>query len=86
VRGFPIKAVLAPRITGKKETTFKKCSATEALTALAPSTIFQMSRGRTKSFETLTELVKKVPSYILECGNDIPQIPDAIREVLSKSV
>jgi hypothetical protein len=80
--GFPIKAILLPKVTGRRKAAFSKTTPTTALTALAPSTIFQLNRNRTQSFQVLTRLVKEVPAYVLECGTDVTQIPDIIQEVL----
>lgn len=82
--GFPIKAILLPKVTGRRKTGFSRTKPTTALTALAPSTIFQLSRNRVQSFRVLTRLVKEVPAYVLECGTDIKQIPVIIQEVLRK--
>jgi len=82
--GFPIKAILLPKVTGRRNTEFSKTKPTTALTALAPSMIFQLSRNRAQSFQVLTHLVKEVPAYVLECGTYVTQISDIIQEVLRK--
>lgn len=81
-KGFPIKAILIPTVTGKPDTRFRISTPMQALTALAPSTIFQMAGNRTESFDNIARLVKKVPAYVLECGTDIPQIPCVIGNLL----
>ena len=82
--GFPIKAILASRVTQNNDTKLHRCSPTAALIALAPSTIFQTARNREQSFRTLAKLVKHVPAYNLDCGKEIPQIPRAISTLLQK--
>lgn len=83
-KGFPIKAILVPTVTGKPETRLRATTAMHALTALAPSTIFQMAGNRSESFENISRLVKKVPAYVLECGTDIPRIPRVISDLLKQ--
>lgn len=83
-KGFPLQAIFIPQITGKKETKLSKATATAALTALAPSTMFQLTRNRAQTFQILAELVRKIPAYYLECGTEIQKIPEVIEEFLEK--
>ena len=83
--GFPVKAIVMPRVSGRSETTFKRSSAAMALAALAPSTLFQMTRGRSQSFQTLATLARQLPAFVLECGTDIPQIPGIINAILRQA-
>ncbi len=90
--GFPIRAILLPRFTGKRETTLEPVSPMAALKALAPSTIFQLHRAGSKAFQDVTAsrafrdiaaLAKKVPCLTLELGTDLPRIPRVIMQLLS---
>lgn len=81
--GLPLRAILLPRVTGLPETRLKKASPGASLRALAPSTIFQLPGASKKDFQSITALVRQVPSYILELGCDICRIPDAIIGLLS---
>jgi hypothetical protein len=82
--GFPIRAVLLPRVTGRPETRLRKVSASAAMLALAPSTIFQLPGAGQPAFQSLGELAKKVPSYVLEVGTDLSAIPDVIKNLLAE--
>jgi hypothetical protein len=82
--GFPIRAVLVPRITHRKQTAFMPASPATALAALAPSTIFQLRDRGAGSFEAMAELLRRVPSFVLELGTDLPQIAPVILELLSR--
>ncbi|MEA5619901.1 serine kinase [Cronbergia sp. UHCC 0137] len=82
VKGFPIKAVLVPQITGKLDTHLRPISAGVALRALAPSTIFQLAGSGQTALQIMSSLVKQVPCYILELGTDMVQIPDIILRLL----
>jgi hypothetical protein len=83
-RGFPIKAVLIPQVTGKPDTHIRPATAGAALRALAPSTIFQLSGSGQTAFGMMSSLVKQVPCYVLELGTDMVQIPAAIEHLLSQ--
>ena len=84
ITGFPIKALLLPRITGLSETRLKRTSASAGLTALAPSTIFQLPGAGSNVLQTLSFLVKQVPTYILEVGIDMTQIKKTVEDFLAE--
>lgn len=83
--GFPLKAVLVPRVTGIRDTIIRKASPAVSLAALAPSTIFAHPRGGEAEFRFLARFVKRLPTYIIECGTDLAHIPHAITDLLSGS-
>ena len=82
--GFPIRAILLPRISDLPETQIKRASGTASLTALAPSSIFQMPGGGAQAFKQLAWLVQQVPSYILNLGTDVSRIPFVISQLLTE--
>ncbi len=81
-KGFPVKAIFIPRITTRPETQIKKTSALASLTALAPSTIFQLPHAGHEAFTFLSAFVKQVPAYTLELGTDVSGITRAIENFL----
>jgi hypothetical protein len=81
-KGFPVKAILLPLITGFHYTRLKKATPAAGLTALAPSTIFQLPLAGHKVFQKLSMFVRQVPTYILEIGTDLNGIPDVILGLL----
>lgn len=81
-KGFPVKAIFIPRITTRPETQIKKTSAVASLTALAPSTIFQLPHAGHEAFTFLSAFVKQVPAYTLELGTDVSGITRAIENFL----
>lgn len=85
VSKMPVRVILMPQISGKPDTTFSKASPAAALTALAPSTLFQLSRNREESFRRIAALVKQIPAYKLHCGTDIGRIPGIIATILYAS-
>lgn len=83
-RGFPLKAILVPSVTGRQDTSFYSISAAHALRALAPSTIFQLPGGREAAFKLIAGVARKVPCYCLELGTDKSRIPPVIFYLLHK--
>lgn len=82
--GFPIRAILLPRITGRPGTTLTPTSPMIGLKALAPSTIFQLSGAGGAVFQTLARFVGLVPCYYLNLGTDPTKIPHMISALLSE--
>lgn len=83
--GFPIRAVAVPRVTHQPETRFGPASAAEALTALAPSTVFLMPGSSAGQLSAMAELLRQTPCYRLELGTDLAAIPDVVRELLASA-
>ena len=81
--GFPIRAILLPRVTGRRETGLKEISASESLLALAPSTIFQLTGAGHEAFKRLNEMVKQVPSFVIELGINLAEIPATISRLIT---
>ena len=84
IRGFPVKVILTPRITGLPGTTLTQTSPSALLKAVAPSTIFQLAAAGAGDFQRLGDFVKRAPVYILEVGTDLSQIPRVISSILKK--
>lgn len=84
VNGFPLKAVLLPKVTGKIDTKLVPTNSSQGLKALAPSTIAQLPGITPHSFTIMANVVKQLPCYILEVGTDMPQIPQVISDLLSE--
>lgn len=80
-----IRAIVLPRVlAGAKESVFRRISAREALLALAPSSVLYLPGAGPKSMERLGALVERVPSYRLELGRDLSQIPARAKEILAE--
>ncbi len=82
VSGFPVRAVLLPRVTGGEATALSPASPMEALRALAPSTLFQLAGAGRSDFVAMSGFVRKVPCYHLELGTALGQIPGVILRLL----
>lgn len=84
LRSFPLKAVLIPKQKGNGSPRIKKVSSASGVMSLAPSTMFQLAGYRKQLFENLGRIVKKVPNYLLELGEDPAQNGAVISDFLSK--
>lgn len=82
VAGFPIKALLLPRVTGRPGTTITSASPADSLKALALSTLRQLAGAGRSSLRIIGQLVKQVPTYHLELGTDLNQIPQVILDII----
>ena len=82
--GFPLRAILLPHVTGRRESTLTPASPIAALKALAPSSIFQLSGAGQAAFQAMAKLVKQVPCYRLELGTELTRIPEIILELLGE--
>ena len=80
--GFPVRAVLAPTVTGRRETTVRELRPAEALAKIAPSTLLQLPIPDPTAFGAMAEVVRRVPSFELELGSDLSTIAPAVRGVL----
>lgn len=81
VESLEIKAVIVPRISGG-QTRLRNASAGEALLALAPSTAFQMPFDRGRVVGSLAALVRQVPAFALDVGDDPGALAPAVERVL----
>ncbi|MBN1260011.1 MAG: serine kinase [Anaerolineae bacterium] len=82
--GFPLRALLVPRVTGRRETTVQRISAAAGLAALAPSTIFQLPGAGREAFTLMAQIAQQIPAFALNLGTDIQRIPEAILAVLQR--
>jgi hypothetical protein len=80
VPGFPLRAVLLPKVTGRDRTSLRLASPAVALRALAPSTIFQLGADGS-ALQTMAELIRRVPCYQLDLGTHMAQIPPLIKQL-----
>lgn len=80
-----IRAIVLPRVqAGATESVFGRISARDALLALAPSSVLYLPSAGPMSIERLGALVERVPSYRLELGGDMSQIPVRAKEILAE--
>lgn len=80
--GFPIRAILLPRVTGARDTQLRPATVCEAVLALAPTTVAQLEGHSHEIFAKISVLAGSVPSLWLDVGTDLPQIAAVIAEYL----
>jgi hypothetical protein len=81
-----IAAVALPRVVSSPTTTLRPASKMEAALRLAPSSMFVLphARGVRAGLGLLARLVESVPSYWLDLGQDLNEIPARIEEILGR--
>ena len=84
IAGFPVRAILLPRVSGGRETSLNPASSVEALKALALSTMSQLTGAGRESLQIMHRLVQQLPCYHLELGTALTGIPDVISALLEK--
>lgn len=81
---LPIKAILLPNTAESDATRIRPASPGEALRALAPSTIFQLTGAGNRAFVQLGSLVRRLPSFHLDLSRDMSDTPAAISSLLEQ--
>jgi hypothetical protein len=81
VTGFPLRAILIPRIVDRADSRVVPTSPAAAVTALAPSTILQLHPPQAESLGRIRRVAAAVPAFVLELGPDVAAVPDVIRQL-----
>jgi hypothetical protein len=81
IGGFPIRAVLVPKITGGTSR-LVPISGGAALAALAPSSILQLHAVQGDPLGAMARIVSNAHTFRLELGNDMERIPSLVHQAL----
>jgi len=81
--GFPVRALLIPRLSGREGSRLVAASGSEALRALLPHTLFPLPGARQQAFARLAALARRLPCFFLEAGSDRAGLVAAIGEALA---
>jgi len=81
---FPLRAIVVPRLTDRRTARVLPGTRSAALAALAPSTIFQLHPPGGAALADLAQLVRTVPSFVLELGADVETIPRELVRLLEQ--
>jgi hypothetical protein len=81
IRGFPIRAVLVPKITGGTSR-LVPISGGAALAALAPSSILQLHAVQGDPLGAMARIVSNAHTFRLELGNDMEHLPSLVHRAL----
>jgi hypothetical protein len=80
--GFPLRAVLVPRLTRQPTTAVAPSSPGAMLRALSPTTVLLSPQTAARVLPVLADLARRVPVYELAVGEDPATIPAAIVRLL----
>ncbi len=80
--GFPLRAIVVPRISGMPGSTVEPADAITALKALAPSTLLQLPGSGKETMAGLAALVRQVPAYTLNAGTQMRGIAQNVEALL----
>ena len=79
----PITAIVLPQVRGHGPTSFRPAAASLALRALAPSSLLQLGLREAAAFNGMAALCRRLPSYTLELGAGVDDIPERLTAILS---
>jgi hypothetical protein len=84
---LPVCAVMVPEVVeGQIQTEVVPSTRARALTALAPSSLFQLAGAGDAEFRRCAELVRTVPIVSARLGSDLAGVAEAIQGYLSSRV
>ncbi len=83
--GFPLRGAVAPRVVGRGPTRARRVGGAALLAALAPSTIFQLPGTGRHTLARIGSLLRHLPSWELELGENVSEIPLALERVLEEA-
>ncbi|WP_374440076.1 hypothetical protein [Stella sp.] len=84
VAEMPIRAILVPRVTGRRDTTIRRVPSAVGIRALAPTTLAHLPGHGGGTLAKLTRLCAAVPCFELAAGTDLPQLPAAVDRLLEE--
>ena len=82
VNDLPLKAIVLPHVTGMETSAYRPAYASDALRALAPSSIFQLPNRTKEIFGYFGRFVRRLPAYHLDAGTDFQEIPRVLDAIL----
>ena len=84
IEAMPIRALLLPRVTGGRETTLHPIAASQAIRAIAPTTIAHLPSHEHGTLAKLTRLCRSVPCFEIAAGTDLAGIPRAVDALIAQ--
>ena len=83
-RKLPLLAVIVPEVSHAARPALRACSSMEALTALAPSTLLQLSAAAPDSLKQMAELIRRVPAFKMALSEDVSANARELRALLDR--
>lgn len=77
-----IKAIAVPQLTGRNRTSIVPLPRSEAMIALAASSIHQMPGERESGFRFFSDVARQIPCYRLDLGREPSEISGAIEKFI----
>jgi len=81
---FPLRAVIVPSVVGGTSR-LRRISGGAALRALAPTTLFQLPGSGAEAFAHVADVVRRLPAWSLELGDDRAEIPRLVARAIEDS-
>lgn len=81
---LPLHAVIVPRVAGGTSR-LQRISGGAALRALAPTTLLQLPGSGAETFAALADLVRRLPAWSLDLGDDRNAIPSLVARAIEES-
>lgn len=81
--GFPLRAIVLPRVTGNQGSAIVPATPRDALAGIAPMTMFLLPGSSPEVFARVSRLVHSVPSFWLDAGTELSEIPVAVDDLLA---
>jgi hypothetical protein len=79
---LPVRGVIVPRVRGGRSR-LRRINPGAAMLALAPSTVLQQPFGEGEVVGVLAEVVRRVPCFALDVGDDVAGLPALVQEALA---
>jgi hypothetical protein len=81
-----IEAVALPRVVDCERTSIRPASKIASMLRLAPTSLLQLPHGglSVRQFDGLLGFLESVPTYWLELGRDLREIPKRVGEILDR--
>lgn len=88
ILGAPLKAVVVPRVPAQPQETsqLRRVRGSEALLALAPTTLFQLAGTHQASLTRMSSLIRSLPAYVLELGRDVDRLAGLLSALLEQDI
>jgi hypothetical protein len=72
-----------PTVTPGERTRLRPIAAAACLRALAPSTVLQLPHEGGRALSAMAELVRELPAYALDLGDDGADVPALLHPLLA---
>lgn len=82
LRSFPLRGIVVPRIVEGGTCKIEKIPKSDALRAMAPSTLFQIPGDQAKSLARLASIVRQLPCWSIYLGENPCEAPARLEQLV----